>query len=145
MPGGHLFKGHTLSSNGRQGCTGGSDEDLEAGWLKGKKHPVTGEPLRIFRPALPPGSMASILTYSPHGVAPRAEGSGTRWASLFAYASPDPERKAKRLRHWPFADCKPPRYRWHLGCIPLKIAAISLLTGGIDLKVPGAENLMAEF
>ena len=65
--------------------------------------------------------MASILTYSPHGVAPRAEGSGTRWASLFAYATPDPERKAKRLRHWPFAD-------W-----------------GIDLKVPGAENLMVEF
>ena len=31
--GGHLYKGHTLSSNGRQGCTGGSDEDLEAGWL----------------------------------------------------------------------------------------------------------------
>ena len=86
VPGGHLYKGHTLSSNGRQGCTGGSDEDLEAGWLKGKKHPVTGEPLRIFRPALPPGSMASILTYSPHGVAPRPEGSGTRWASLFAYA-----------------------------------------------------------
>ena len=26
--------------------------------------------------------------------------------------------------------CEPPRYRCHLGCILLKIAAISLLTGG---------------
>ena len=25
--------------------------------------------------------------------------------------------------------CEPPRYRWHLGCILLKMPAISLLTG----------------
>ena len=27
------------------------------------------------------------------------------------------------------AECEPPRYRWHLGCILLKMPAISLLTG----------------
>ena len=29
----------------------------------------------------------------------------------------------------PPAECKPPRYGWHLGCILLKTPAISLLTG----------------
>ena len=31
------------------------------------------------------------------------------------------------------ADCEPPRYRWHLGCILLKTPAISLLTGSRNI------------
>ena len=72
--------------------------------------------------ALPPGSMASIMTYAPHGVDCKRAGSETRWASLFAYATVDPTTKARRLRHFPFAD-------W----------------GERDLGVPGAERLMNEF
>ena len=53
----------------------------------------TGEPLRITRTALPPGSIASILTYAPHGVDRKRAGSETRWATLFAYATVDPARR----------------------------------------------------
>eukprot|EP01045_Picozoa_sp_COSAG04_P014579 COSAG04_NODE_1100_length_8253_cov_31.916728_4_plen_941_part_00 len=35
------------------------------------------------------------------------------------------------------ADCEPPRYRWHLGCILLKTPAISLLTGAESLNTLG--------
>jgi len=117
VPGSHLFGRETLFEEDDAHQT---DAELEAGWLQRRTHPATGEPLRIERRAFPAGTMASILTRTLHGVAPKPRGE-TRWAALFAYASVDPSRKARRLRHFPFHD-------WQ-----------------IELGIPGAERLMMEF
>jgi|EP01046_Picozoa_sp_COSAG06_P015554 hypothetical protein len=66
------------------------DADFSASWLKDKLHPITGEPLRIQRLELPPGSMAIVLHHSPHAVEPRPPGSGTRHCTLFSFRAPDP-------------------------------------------------------
>jgi hypothetical protein len=79
----------------RSGSPGEEDDKLfEQTWLAGKKHPITGEPLKIVHLELPPGSMAVCLAHMPHGVSPRPEGSGTRHCTLFSYREPDPEQKA---------------------------------------------------
>ena len=69
----------------------GGDEAFREGWLQGKKHRITGEPLDILCVDLPPGSMVSAAAHMPHGVEHRAMGRGTRLCTLFAYAKPDPE------------------------------------------------------
>ena len=62
------------------------DADLEAGWLAGKKHPLTGEPLKVEGLSLPPGSIVSLYAHVAHAVEPRKAGSDrTRWASLFCF------------------------------------------------------------
>ena len=43
------------------------------------------------------------MTHAPHAVDAKLKGE-TRWAALFAYARPDPERRAWRKRHFPFVD-----------------------------------------
>jgi hypothetical protein len=57
------------------------------GWLKGRLHPRTGEPLRILRPRLPPGSMASILTYGVRAQAavPRRQNDASHWRRALAH------------------------------------------------------------
>ena len=60
------------------------------------------------------------MTHAPHAVDAKLKGE-TRWAALFAYARPDPERRAWRKRHFPFVD-------W-----------------GRELGIPGAEGLMLEY
>ena len=62
------------------GLRGATDEDLEQGWLKGKHHPVTGEPLRIVSPTVGPGSLVCVLSHGAHAVAPKAPGAATRWS-----------------------------------------------------------------
>ena len=44
-----------------------------------------GEPLRSERFALPPGSIACVLSHGAHGVAPKEHTKQTRWCTLFAY------------------------------------------------------------
>ncbi len=66
------------------------DAALEAGWLRGKIHAFTGEPLKILRLALPPGSMVSFVHHMPHHVGYRQPGTPTRWGLLMAYRTPDP-------------------------------------------------------
>ena len=62
------------------------DADLEAGWLRGKQHPLTGEPLKVEGLSLPPGSIVSLYAHVAHAVEPRKAGSDrTRWASLFCF------------------------------------------------------------
>ena len=58
-------------------------------WIEGKTD-TDGQPLRVVRDALPPGSIVSLLCHSLHAVSPverSSDGSGgdTRWASLFCY------------------------------------------------------------
>jgi hypothetical protein len=58
--------------------------------LAGKRHPHTGEPLRIKKLKVPPGSFISFCHHMPHWVGARAPDAPTRWAFLFAYRTPIP-------------------------------------------------------
>ena len=65
--GSHLYRD---PSNCRGGLT---DESFEEGWMKGKRHPISGEMLRIERLALPPGSVVSVCAHLAHGVSSRTD------------------------------------------------------------------------
>ena len=98
VPGAHLYRSRDLADSAvpyEYKCLPGAadDADFEQTWLKGKRHPITGEPLAIERLALPAGSMAVVLHHSPHAVEPRPEGTGTRHCTLFSYRAPDPDGK----------------------------------------------------
>ena len=76
MPGSHLFRengGHWdlwnigETKEKRELDPSKADSVLRGGWLRGKRNTITGTPLEIERPALPPGSMASILHHTLHG------------------------------------------------------------------------------
>jgi len=41
------------------GCRSENDETMRAGWLAGKRNPVSGDPLDIATLDLPPGSVVS--------------------------------------------------------------------------------------
>ena len=86
MRGGHLYRDHTLREE--------DDEAMDAGWLAGKRHPITNEPLVRERLALPPGSLVAALTHAPHYVDRRR--SGVRYGALLVYANPDPQRRLPR-------------------------------------------------
>ena len=86
MRGGHLYRDHTLREE--------DDEAMDAGWLAGKRHPITNKPLVRERLALPPGSLVAALTHAPHYVDRRR--SGVRYGALLVYANPDPQRRLPR-------------------------------------------------
>jgi hypothetical protein len=99
--GAHLYRSLSLkdSEPGAEEYLGSSsphapgaadDANFSETWLKGKLHPITGEPLKIERLELPRGSMVIVLHHSPHAVEPRPTGTGTRHCTLFSYRVPDP-------------------------------------------------------
>ena len=65
------------------------DDDMRKGWLKDKRHQVTGEPLEIVNHALPPGSLTCFPHHMPHSVTPREPDAPTRWAQLLTYRTID--------------------------------------------------------
>jgi hypothetical protein len=76
VPGSHHYRDYVRSGD-------------VASWIEGKID-ADGQPLRVVREALPPGSIVSLLCHSLHAVSPvqrYSDGSGgdTRWASLFCY------------------------------------------------------------
>jgi hypothetical protein len=87
IPGAHLyripFKWDIVRTDG--------DAEMQAGWLKGKIHAFTGEPLEIRRFSLPPGTLVSFVHHMPHHVGYRQPHAPTRWGLLQAYRTPDPE------------------------------------------------------
>ena len=70
-------------------CRAKTDEEMNAGWLKGKVHPITGEPLAIEHLELPPGSIVCCLSHAAHGVAAKTLDRETRWCSLHCYKKAD--------------------------------------------------------
>ena len=84
--GGHLYRDHTMRAR--------DDAEMDAGWLAGKTHPITGQPLVREQLELPPGSLVAALTHTPHVVGPRKD--GVRYAALMVYANPDHERSLPR-------------------------------------------------
>ena len=45
-----------------------ANELAESAWFRAQRHPLTGEPLRVERLALPPGSLVSFIHHMPHDV-----------------------------------------------------------------------------
>ena len=92
VPGAHLHRAARLHGPPNLAPGGMLDDDaLREGWMKGRTHPRTGEPLEILHCAAPPRTMMSVHTHIPHGVAPRKEGRGTRYCVTFNFASGDPD------------------------------------------------------
>ncbi|MBT3604582.1 MAG: hypothetical protein HN521_16110 [Candidatus Latescibacteria bacterium] len=86
IPGAHLYRIPFKWSTQRPDY----DDDMETNWLKGKTHAFTGEPLKIRRLSIPPGSMVSFVHHLPHHVGHRKAGTDMRWGLLMAYRTPDP-------------------------------------------------------
>ena len=106
VPGSHLYRDG--------GIHGSSDEELREGWLAGKTHPETGEPLQIQALSVPPGTVVLMWTHAAHAVSPRKQDSDTRWTVVYAYRNPG----------------RPTRVRW--------------ITPEFERKpIPGAEGLMS--
>ena len=80
--GSHLFRDP-------KGCRAATDEAMGQGWLQGRMHPVTCEPLQMEHLSLPAGSIVCCLSHAAHGVAPKAPGKRTRWSSLHCYKKVD--------------------------------------------------------
>ncbi|MDE0021993.1 MAG: hypothetical protein OXT69_11520 [Candidatus Poribacteria bacterium] len=78
--GSHLFRDARIH--------GRDDDDLRNGWLAGKTHLKTGEPLSIQELSAPAGTVALMWTHAAHAVSPRRQGSPTRWTAVYAYRNP---------------------------------------------------------
>ena len=105
VPGSHLYR------DGR--IHGGTDDALREGWLVGKTHPETGEPLQVQALSVSPGTVILMWTHAAHAVSPRKQNSDTRWCVVYAYRNPG----------------KPSHARW--------------ITPEFEQKpIPGAEGLM---
>lgn len=101
IPGAHLyripFKWNTIRMD--------EDDDMKTDWMAGKTHPATGEPLKILRLSIPPGSMVSFVHHMPHHVTDVLPEASTRWGLLMAYRTPDPKATPARWNngtpaHW---------------------------------------------
>jgi hypothetical protein len=86
VPGSHLFRDPDVHAQ--------TDADL-APWLEGKRHPRTGQPLRIERLQAPPRSVVLMWTHALHGVTARKPDSGTRWTVVYAYRNPGQPSRAR--------------------------------------------------
>ena len=60
--GAHLYCDTTAESDSAAMDSVAQDENMANGWMKNKKHPVTGKPLRCERLDLPPGSLICCNT-----------------------------------------------------------------------------------
>jgi hypothetical protein len=101
IPGAHLYR---IPYKWNIERTDGHAE-MKAGWLQGKIHASTGEPLEILQLKIPPGSMVSFVHHMPHYVGYRQPDAPTRWGLLMAYRTPDPEASPARwssgvAAHW---------------------------------------------
>ena len=106
VPGSHFYR------DGR--IHGGTDDALREGWLAGKTHPETGEPLQVQALSVPSGTVILMWTHAAHAVSPRKQDSDTRWCVVYAYRNPG----------------KPSHARW--------------ITPEFEQKpIPGAEGLMS--
>jgi hypothetical protein len=98
VPGSHLYRDAKIHAQ--------TDEELRAGWLAGKSHPLTGEPLAIEYLTAPPGSIVLMWTHAAHAVSPRRPGSPTRWTVVYAYRNPGLPSRARWIT--PAFEASPP-------------------------------------
>ena len=95
IPGSHLYRIPFKWNTERLD----EDADMQANWLKGKTHAITGKPLEIVHLSLPPGSMVSFVHHMPHHVQRRPPGAPTRWGLLMAYRTPDSQASPAKWTH----------------------------------------------
>ena len=106
VPGSHHYRDANIRSD--------SDNALKLGWMAGKTHPMTMEPLEIQDLSAPAGTVVLMWTHAAHAVSPRRANSDTRWTVVYAYRNPG----------------RPSMARW--------------LTPEFERKrIPGAEGLMS--
>ena len=94
VPGSHLYRD--------KGIRAGDDEELLAGWVSGKTHPDTGDPLAISHLSATPGSVIVMWTHAAHGVSVRRSDSSTRYCIVYAYRNPGRPSEAR----WISAACE---------------------------------------
>ena len=87
VPGSHLFRDAHIHAS--------TDEELRTGWMAGKRHPMTGEPLQIEGLSAPTGTVVLMWTHAAHAVTPRRQSSDTRWAVVYAYRNPGAPSRAR--------------------------------------------------
>ena len=80
VPGSHLYRDPKIQA--------ATDETLQDGWLVGKTHLQTGEPLKVKTLSVPPGTVVLMWTHAAHAVTPRKQGSDTRWTVVYGYYKP---------------------------------------------------------
>ena len=81
MPGSHLHRRDPMRGFG-------SDEEAQMGWVDGRSHPVTGEPLQIEHLTCPPGTVIVMWTHAAHAVEPKPMGTDTRYTLITGYRQP---------------------------------------------------------
>ena len=69
-----------------RGSGAAEDRRMEAAWLHGRPHPVTGAPMRCEEVRLPPGSLVAINTHCAHKVG-ATDASGKRRLAMSLFAS----------------------------------------------------------
>ena len=89
VPGSHLYRDPGINAE--------SDDELVQGWMAGKVHPISGQPLAIEELSVPKGTVVLMWTHAAHGVTPRKEESDTRWCVVYAYRNPGRESRARWL------------------------------------------------
>jgi hypothetical protein len=87
VPGSHLFRERMDRAD--------TDEILQAEWLQGKVHPITGESLQVEALSVPSGTVITMWTFAAHGVNPRLPKSDTRWCVVYAYRNPGLPSRAR--------------------------------------------------
>ena len=87
IPGSHLYRDKTIRAK--------DDADMRAGWMAGKTHPATGEPLAIEHLGAPTGSVIIMWTHAAHGVVARKPDSTTRYCVVYAYRNPGRPSEAR--------------------------------------------------
>lgn len=65
-----------------------TDAEAEQRWMKGRTHPLTGEPLAIEHLACPPGSVILMWTHAAHAVQPKPPYAPPRVALIAGFRQP---------------------------------------------------------
>lgn len=114
VPGSHLYRDPKIHApKGEQAFReANNDEAFRAGWLQGKLHPLTGDPLKIESLTAPEGSVVLMHTHAAHAVTPRQAASPMRWCVVYAYRNPGAPISKARWISKEFEQSPPPGAEW---------------------------------
>jgi hypothetical protein len=107
VPGSHHYRDPKIEAQ-----SGENDEPLRAGWLAGKTHPLTGQPLAIESLTAPEGSVVLMHTHAAHAVTPRKPSSPMRWCVVYAYRNPGAPISVARWISKAFEQSPPSGAEW---------------------------------
>lgn len=113
-PGSHLYRDPRIRARKAEMAAGEMDDDtaFRTGWLQGKTHPLTGEPLTIENLTAPAGSVILMHTHAAHAVSPRQVDSPMRWCVVYAYRNPGAPVSVARWITQEFEQSPPPGAEW---------------------------------